>query len=415
MQTAPLVDEYLAHCRLRGLAEKTVSQYQWALKRLTLRCPELPQDGFDLAPIIGDESLEVESRRDLLRCLKAFFSWAELRHRWPNPCQGVIPPRRRTQTRRVLTRDEISRLFAMADSTRDRALLLVILDCGLRLGEVANLRRLHVRDGWLVVSGKTGGRQVPVSNELAVLLGTLGTTEYLWIGRQGPLTREGIMLIYRRLFARAGITGSKTGPHTLRHTFGTFYIREGGGVRQLQQIMGHSRIETTMIYVHLAGNDVASDHAIHSPAMRLGLVAPSETTASPTSPNIPVPMAAKPPSQRRQTQKRPARKARSIDTTTLHCRISTQMRRDLGYLMADDDNGLADQINRAIGEYVGNRTGKPIQTPLRTIKRTEFAEFTCNIANEIYGHLRALMMADGTAMAAQVKRAIREYVSRRRL
>ena len=32
MQTAPLVDEYLAHCRLRGLAEKTVSQYQWALK-----------------------------------------------------------------------------------------------------------------------------------------------------------------------------------------------------------------------------------------------------------------------------------------------------------------------------------------------------------------------------------------------
>ena len=230
MQTAPLVHKYLAHCRLRGLAEKTVSQYQWALKRLSRICAELPRDGFDLVPLIGDGSLGAESRRDLLKCLKAFFSWAELRHRWPNPCKGRTPPRRRTQTRRVLTRDEISRLFAVADSTRDRALLLVILDCGLRLAEVANLRHYQVRDGWLVVSGKTGERQVPVSSELVSLLGDLGAGEHLWVGRQGPLTREGIMLVYRRMFDHASITGPKTGPHTLRHTFGTFYIREGGGV-----------------------------------------------------------------------------------------------------------------------------------------------------------------------------------------
>ena len=415
MQTVPLVDEYLDHCRLRGLSEKTVSQYQWALNRLSLNCPELPRDGFDLVPLIGDGSLAAESRRDLLKCLKAFFSWAELRHRWPNPCKGLTSPRRRTQTRRVLTREEIARLFAAALSNRDRALVLVILDCGLRLGEVANLRQHHVRDGWVVVSGKTGQRQVPVSSELATLLGTLGADEHLWIGRQGPLTREGIMLIYRRLFARAGIIGPKTGPHTLRHTFGTFYIREGGGIRQLQQIMGHSRIETTMIYVHLAGNDVAADHAIHSPAMRLGLVAPSETAASLTSPIAPIPTATKSPTQRRRTQKRPARKGPSFDTTPLHCRIPTNMRRDLGYIMADDDNGLTDQIIRAIGEYVGNRIGTAIQTPLRTIKRTEFAEFNCNIPNEMHGHLRHLMIADGTAMTAQVKRALREYVARRGL
>ena len=321
MQTVPLVDEYLAYCRLRGLSEKTVSQYQWALNRLVLRCPELPQDGFDLVPLIGEGSLGPESRRDLLKCLKAFFGWAELRHHWPNPSRGLTPPRRRTQTRRVLTRDEISRLFAVADSTRDRALLLVILDCGLRLAEVANLRHQHVRDGWLVVSGKTGERQVPVSSELATLLGSLGAGEHLWIGRQGPLTREGIMLIYRRMFDRARITGPKTGPHTLRHTFGTFYIREGGGVRQLQQIMGHSRIETTMIYVHLAGNDVAADHAIHSPARNLGLISPSAPIAPLNSPEVPVPATANPPTPRRSTQNRVSRKSPLADTSTLHCRI----------------------------------------------------------------------------------------------
>ena len=374
-----------------------------------------------IIPDAQEHFLTHSTRRDTylvgglgLKCLKAFFGWAELRHQWPNPCKGLTAPRRRTQTRRVLTREEIAQLFAEALSTRDRALVLVILDCGLRLGEVANLRQHHVRDGWLVVSGKTGERQVPVSSELATLLGTLGADEHLWIGRQGPLTREGIMLIYRRLFACAGITGPKTGPHTLRHTFGTFYIREGGGITQLQQIMGHSRIETTMIYVHLAGNDVAADHATYSPARNLGLISPSAPIAPLAFPEVPVPATANPPTPRRPTQKRVPRKSPLADTSTLHCRIPTEMRRHIGYLMADDDTGLTDQIIRALGEYVGNRTGAPFQRPLRTTSRPGIAEFTCKIPSELYDHLRGLMLADGTGLTVQVISAVREYVARRR-
>ena len=52
----------------------------------------------------------------------------------------------------------------------------------------------------------------------------------------------------------------------------TAYIRAGGGDRQLQSILGHQRIETTMIYVHLADQDVESDHALHSPARVMGLL-----------------------------------------------------------------------------------------------------------------------------------------------
>ena len=413
MQTAPLVDEYLAHCRLRGLSEKTVSQYRWALNRLRHQCPELPRDGFDLVPLIGDGSLGAESRRDLLKCLKAFFSWAARRYQLPNPCDELSPMPRRRRSRRVLTVDEVNRLLAAAENPRDRALLLVILDCGLRLAEVANLRHHHVRDGWLVVSGKTGERQVPVSSELVSLLGDLGAGEHLWVGRQGPLTREGIMLIYRRMFEHAGIAGPKTGPHTLRHTFGTFYIREGGGVRQLQQIMGHTRIETTMIYVHLAGNDVAADHAIHSPARRLGLVSQSAPFAPPTSPRMPIATTAHPPKRRLPPPRRPAPKTSSIDTSTLHCRIPPEVRRHLGYLMADDDTGLTDQIIRAISEYVSERTGKPIQSPLQPVKRADFAEFTYKIPTDLHDHLLHLMTADGTGLTAQVISAIQGYVARR--
>ena len=63
---------------------------------------------------------------------------------------------------------------------------------------------------------------------------------------------------------------AKAGPHCLRHTFATWYLRAGGGVRQLQDILGHTKIETTMIYVQLAGRDVQADHSRYSPARTMG-------------------------------------------------------------------------------------------------------------------------------------------------
>ena len=62
-------------------------------------------------------------------------------------------------------------------------------------------------------------------------------TRTLWWGQRGALGRDGVARIYRRLFYEAAITGRKTGPHALRHTFGTAYIRAGGSVRQLQNIL----------------------------------------------------------------------------------------------------------------------------------------------------------------------------------
>ena len=91
------------------------------------------------------------------------------------------------------------------------------------------------------------------------------------MGQRGPLTKVGVREAYKRIFARAGVT-RKMGSHTLRHTFATLYLRSGGGVRHLQEILGHSRIETTMIYVHLAGRDIQADHAQYSPVSTLGLL-----------------------------------------------------------------------------------------------------------------------------------------------
>lgn len=146
------------------------------------------------------------------------------------------------------------------------SVILYLLSMGLiRLGEVVSLTQQSLGLGNLRADGKTGQRQVPLSNHINRLLRSLGDGEFVWTGKNGRLTRSGVQQAYRRLFARAGIKGRKVGPHTLRHTFGTMYCREGGNIRVLQEILGHSDLETTMIYVHLAGLDVAGDHASHSP------------------------------------------------------------------------------------------------------------------------------------------------------
>ena len=217
MRTAVLIDEFLVHCQLRRLAAKTLAKYRWALDRLVLKCPDIPVGEAELLPVLGDQALGATSQQMLLNCLKSFFAWAERTHNLHNPCIGLTLARPRRRLPRVFTHDELGRLFEVADTERDQLLLLVILDCGLRVSEVANLRRSHVRDRWLVITGKVGERRVPVSEELEKRLEGFGTGDRLWIGPQGPLTMDGISQVYRRLCARAGITGPKVGPHPDRN------------------------------------------------------------------------------------------------------------------------------------------------------------------------------------------------------
>jgi integrase/recombinase XerD len=76
----------------------------------------------------------------------------------------------------------------------------------------------------------------------------------------------------KRYGAAAGIQGVRVPPHTLRHTFATQYILNGGDAFSLQQILGHSTLEMVMIYVRLANRDVALQHKKYSPVDLMGSV-----------------------------------------------------------------------------------------------------------------------------------------------
>ncbi len=76
--------------------------------------------------------------------------------------------------------------------------------------------------------------------------------------------------IIERLSKKVGIQRVRCSPHTLRHTFATNFIRNGGDVFALQRLLGHSDIQTCMIYVHMGGKQLREVMLKYSPVDRLG-------------------------------------------------------------------------------------------------------------------------------------------------
>ena len=277
MRTSKTVSDYMVECEARGLAAATIDQYRWALGRMVSKCGGIPRDGKQLLLALADSSLSPESRKDLVKCWRTFFNWyirQDHHSRRPktNPVDELKSLPRKQRLPRVLTSQEVRQLIAAADNERDRVLVLLVMDCGLRLGEISGLKWTDVRDDHLVVNGKVGDRLVPISHLMRLELDGQGDGQHVWLGCRGPLTKWGVQTAFRKLFQRAKIGTRKAGPHCLRHTFATSYVAAGGNLAALKEILGHTKLATTQRYVTLARTQVCADHARFSPIATMGLI-----------------------------------------------------------------------------------------------------------------------------------------------
>ena len=269
MQTAEMGRKFLKDCRRRELAPKTLEYYRWCLNKLVMQCPEWPDSVEQVAAAWDYPSLGPVSRRNVERGLRIIMSWAEKHH----SCRNVLRnTKKMTETKtlpRVFQEKEITAVWNACDSAQESAWVALPLDTGVRLGELAGLRWPDIGPASMTVTGKTGPRVVPVSSTVREMLTGLGDEAHIWVSRNGPMTRVATQSAIRRLFGRAGLTGPKLGPHTVRHTFGTHYIANGGNIFSLKEIMGHASITTIQLYVHLAAAMTKGDHKVHSPAARM--------------------------------------------------------------------------------------------------------------------------------------------------
>lgn len=209
-----------------------------------------------------------------------------------NSMELVEKPRRERHLIQPLTSTQVLGLLDQLDNRsflgqRNRLVMLLMLDSGLRLSELLTLRQCDVdmAAGALLVMGKgRKERKVPfasvtrkaLESYLRVRQGIPTDSGLLIVSQHGQrLTSRHIQLLVRRLGRNAGIQGVRVSPHTLRHTCATQYIRNGGDPFSLQSILGHSTLEMVRNYVNLANRDVYEQHRKFSPMDRLLIVPPN--------------------------------------------------------------------------------------------------------------------------------------------
>lgn len=184
----------------------------------------------------------------------------------------------------VLTLEEIDRIedsidLSKAEGARNRAIIEVLFSCGLRVSELVNMKLsdLYLEDRVLLVRGKGNKeRLVPVSNKAIAALKRWffdrnlmkikpGEDDYVFLNRRGAhLTRTMILIMVKRQAEEAGIKKTIS-PHTFRHSFATALLQGGADLRSIQAMLGHEKIDTTLVYTHISNEQLRKAILEHHP------------------------------------------------------------------------------------------------------------------------------------------------------
>jgi integrase/recombinase XerD len=254
---------------LTNVTNNTLDHYHCAYRAWHKFIPEDPQQitEADLKrAVIGMQKtgLAAVSVNTHIRPLNTYLKWLGLSLKVPRLIEPQLTPR-------TFTPDQIQQLLALRPrgvaAHRVALAVAIIADTGLRADEMLKLEVADVdMDGCILRIRLGKGRKdrvVPFSIPLRRRL-------YIYMkGRTGPLfaTRTHSVWSYhnslRDLKAyckRLGISGPKVSWHTIRHSFATNYIRQGGDVLMLQRILGHTSLQMTQRYVHLQTEDLRAVH-----------------------------------------------------------------------------------------------------------------------------------------------------------
>ncbi|MHB9053552.1 MAG: tyrosine-type recombinase/integrase [Thermoleophilia bacterium] len=272
-----LIEDYLAACSARNLSINSVKLYRIALLRFADFYPG-DLDVID-ARLLRRYIFELQSQglssatvHHYFRAVHTFLGFLlEEGVLAVNPAQGLQMPKINRRLPEVLSEAQSQALLdACPDWTwtgrRDKAAIFLLLGSGLRLHEMLslNLYDLDLDGGFLRVVGKgRKERNVPIEDNLIetmcfwielrrkVLNGR--PQDALFISRSG--SRMG-KTFGQAISRAAGKAGFHCTPHVLRHTFATEMLRNGSDVKYVKDILGHSNIAITEIYLHLSGGDL---------------------------------------------------------------------------------------------------------------------------------------------------------------
>ena len=269
-----LLKRYVACSRIDGKSEKTVRQYIWICNRLSafLKKPYTDMSAYDIRYFLaeqkaqGIQSVTVENYRAFI---SAFFHWMTVEEIIPkNPTDKIRPIKCEIKEKLPYSSVEIDKIRSACDSLKRRAMIEVLLSSGVRCNELTglNISDVDFQNRTILVRNGKGGksRRTYISEVAAEYLGRYLSTRKdssveLFRTQQGErYSCSGVQDMMRRLGKRAGITDVH--PHRFRRTFATSLYRKGMDIHEIQKLMGHSKIQTTLTYIYTDDSQIKSDY-----------------------------------------------------------------------------------------------------------------------------------------------------------
>jgi site-specific recombinase XerD len=271
-----LLNNYCGCLLVGGKSEKTISQYRRTATKLAEFSGKTFLDigVYDIRMFLGSERQRGVSNRTVENTranLSAFFQWLLLEgHINKNPCMNIAPIKYADKVRLPFSSVEIDALRFACRTTKERAIVEVLISSGVRVSELTGLTVQDVNLGDLSVhvkNGKGGKERTVYINDLArthlqAYLGERDLVESnLFLNkRREQLNAGGVRHILNEIGKRAGV--DNVHPHRFRRTFATGMANRGMDIQEIRKLLGHSDINTTLQYVY------TSDEKAHASYLR---------------------------------------------------------------------------------------------------------------------------------------------------
>lgn len=283
---AAAVDDFLVELRVeRGLSPLTIAAYRRDLAQFAehagTRWRDDPGPLIEFVTALQRRGARGSTQARKSAAVRSFYAFALREGIATRDVPGLVDaPRSGSSLPDVLAVDDVMRILDAppADDPigiRDRAILELLYDCGLRVSELVGLdsERVDLDALTVRVIGKGNReRRVPMGEEarerlhryrsgprLAWTAGRPTGAEF--VGRRGRrMSREAVWAMVRRWTGVAGVSERVT-PHTFRHSFATHLLEGGADLRVVQALLGHASISTTQLYTHLTGERVREVYA----------------------------------------------------------------------------------------------------------------------------------------------------------
>ncbi len=294
------IESYVRHLKVeRHMAKNTVLAYKRDLNQFMNSC-QIQGVADDICTIsdahisefmldLLEADIKKRSISRKLSAVRGMFGYLMRRELIvQDPSQKVDSPKYGTTVPQILSLDEVERLIDAPDVTtpeghRDRVMLELLYDTGLRVSELVtlNMREVDLAQSALRITGKGQHQRIVPFGEYAqealqkyvdetraqlmAKNGGVKASTFMFVTRRGSnMTRQAFWKNLKRYALIADIQ-KPISPHKLRHSFATHILERGMDLRIVQTLLGHADISTTQIYTHVANTRLKKVHQAHHP------------------------------------------------------------------------------------------------------------------------------------------------------